>query len=323
MSDEKAADIERLEHFPISFFAMIMGLSGLTLAWRKGSEVMELSSMLGNVLAAFTLIVFVMLSMIYLMKIVKHPAAFRAELNHPVKLPFFPATSISLILLSVCFLPLAPNLAHALWLAGIVLHLGLLLYVLNCWVNHDHFQIGHINPSWFIPAVGNVIVPITGVSLGYIEISWFYFSIGMNFWIILLVIVFNRILFHDPLPGKLLPTMFILIAPPAVGFVAYVELVGELDTFARILYYVGLFFTLFLSTQIVRFARLPFALSWWAYSFPLAAMTIATFVMYEKTGIVGFHWFSMVMLVVLTLVLSMLLAKTVKAIHNKRICLPD
>ena len=323
MTEQNPADFHRLEHFPISFFAMIMGLSGLTLAWRKGSEVMGLSSMIGDGLALFSLVAFATLSIIYLVKIIKYPAAIRGELKHPIKLAFFPAVSISMILLSVCFITLAPGFAYSLWLVGIVLHLVLLLYVLNCWVNHDHYQVAHINPSWFIPAVGNVIVPITGVSLGFIEISWFYFSIGMIFWIILLVIVFNRILFHDPLPGKLLPTMFILIAPPAVGFVAYVKLVGDLDTFARILYYVALFFTLFLTTQIARFARLPFFLSWWAYSFPLAAMTIATFIMHEKTGIEGFHIFSMVMLGVLTLVILMLLGKTIGAIHNKKICLPE
>jgi tellurite resistance protein len=33
----------------------------------------------------------------------------------------------------------------------------------------------------------------------------------------LLTLVFNRIIFHDPLPGKLQPTLVILIAPPAVA----------------------------------------------------------------------------------------------------------
>ncbi len=319
MSEQNTADNSRLANFPISFFTMIMGLSGLTLAWREGSEDLGLSSVIGDGMAMFSLIAFITLLVIYFAKIAKYPDAVQGELNHPIKLAFFPAISISLILLSVCFLTLGPGFAYALWLVGIVLHLGLLLYVLNSWVNHDHYQVAHINPSWFIPAVGNVIVPITGVSLGFIEISWFYFSIGIIFWIILLVIVFNRILFHDPMPGNLLPTMFILIAPPAVGFVAYVELVGDLDSFARILYYVALFFTLFLTTQVLRFARLPFSLSWWAYSFPLASMTIATFVMHEKTGHGGFHIFSMVMLTVLTLVILMLLLKTIKAVHNNSI----
>jgi tellurite resistance protein len=323
MSETKTEEISQLEHFPISFFAMIMGLTGLTLGWRKASEALEWSMTVGHILACLALFAFVILAIIYLVKAMKYPDAIKAELKHPIKLSFFPAMSISLILLSVCFLPMSPAFAQMLWMVGIVLHLGLMLFVLTSWVNHDHFQVGHLNPSWFIPAVGNVLVPITGIPLGFVEISWFYFSIGMIFWIILLVIVFNRVLFHDPLPAKLLPTMFILIAPPAVGFVAYIKLVGDLDSFARILYYIGLFFTLFLVVQAPRFARLPFFLSWWAYSFPMAAITVATFVMHEKTGIQGFEYLAFVLLAMLTSIILMLLVKTTRAIMGKEICVPE
>ena len=101
-----------------------------------------------------------------------------------------------------------------------------------------------MNPSWFIPIVGNILVPIAGVPLGYTDISWFFFSIGIVFWPVLLTIIFYRIIFHPALPGKLIPTFFILIAPPAVGFLSYMKLTGEMDNFARILYFSGLFFTL-------------------------------------------------------------------------------
>ncbi len=323
MSEQKPETFNRLEHFPVSFFAMIMGLTGLTLGWHKASEALGWPMIPGHVLAGFALLAFITLAIIYSAKAIKYPAAIKAELKHPIKLSFFPAISISLILLSVCFLPMSPTFAQMLWMVGITLHLGLMLFVLSSWVNHDHFQVGHLNPSWFIPAVGNVLVPITGIPLGFVEISWFYFSIGMIFWIILLVIVFNRVLFHDPLPAKLLPTMFILIAPPAVGFVAYIKLAGDLDSFARILYYIGLFFTLFLAVQVPRFAKLPFFLSWWAYSFPLAAITVATFVMHEKTGAAGFEILAFVLLAVLTAVILMLLVKTSKAIVGKEICVPE
>ena len=91
--------------------------------------------------------------------------------------------------------------------------------------------------------MGNVLVPVAGVPLGYPEISWFFFCIGLVFWLILLTIIFCRVLFHHPIPDKLMPTLFILIAPPAVGFIAYLRLAGELDSFARVLYFTGLFFT--------------------------------------------------------------------------------
>lgn len=122
---------------------------------------------------------------------------------------------------------------------------------------------------------------------------------------------------------RLQPTLFILIAPPAVGFIAYVELVGGLDAFARVLYYTGLFLTVLLLTQLPRLARLNFYLSWWAYSFPLAAITIATLMMYQTTSMVLFSYLSFILLGLLTITVSYLLIKTLTLVIKGRICVPD
>jgi tellurite resistance protein len=171
--------------------------------------------------------------------------------------------------------------------------------------------------------VGNVLVPVAGVKLGYLDVSWFFFSIGVLFWGILLTIIFYRVLFHHPIDERLMPTLFILIAPPAVGFIAYTRLTGgELDTFARVLYYAGLFLTLLLFTQVGRFARLKFFLSWWAYSFPLAAISIASMVMYELSGTDAYRWIGAGLLLLLTAIVALLLVRTGIAVVKHRICLP-
>ena len=56
----------------------------------------------------------------------------------------------------------------------------------------------------------------------------------MIFWIVLIAIVFYRIFFHEPNPARLLPTLFILLALPAVGFIAYGALVAQLDGCLRL-----------------------------------------------------------------------------------------
>ncbi len=313
----------RLVHFPISFFAMVMGMAGLTIAWEKAHHTLQLNIQLDGPLALFTLALFPFLLALYITKLIRHKEAVLAELRHPIKLNFFPTISISLILLSIVMLHRHEGLAQILWMAGSALHLTFTLYVMNVWIHHEHIEVQHLNPAWFIPVVGNVLVPITGTSLGFIEISWFFFSIGILFWLVLLTIIFNRVLFHHPLPGKLMPTFFILIAPPAVGFISYVKLNGGIDSFAHILYYSGLFLTLLLFTQIRRFTKLEFFLSWWAYSFPLAAITVASLVMYEKTALPGFLLISWFLLCLLTVVVLFLLYRTIKAVSLKKICLPE
>ncbi len=317
----QAAQGSRLKFFPVSFFAVTMGLSGLTLAWRKVAALLHWPVMVSHALGLFTLAIFAVLLAVYLAKLARYPEAARNELNHPVMSAFVPTISISMLLLSVCMLPLWPTFSTWLWALGTALHLILTLHIVRSWIDREHFQLGHINPAWFIPAVGNVVVPLAGAQLGQVELSWFFFAVGISFWIILLVIVFYRILFHDPLPPNLLPTLFILIAPPAVGFLAYLGLSGgQVDAFARILYYLALFFTLLLVIEFPRFARLPFFLSWWAYSFPSAAVTVATFTMAEKVGGAFFHWLALGMLAALTLLIAWLLVKTVQAAARGKIC---
>jgi len=314
----------RLANFPVSWFATVMGLSGLTIAWERAEAIFMPEFTISPLLLGITGLLFILLTLLYGLKLLRHPQAVRRELHHPVKLSFFPAFSISLILLAIATLHSTPALSLWLWGAGSGLHLLFTLYVMSVWIHHEHFQIQHINPAWFIPVVGNILVPIAGTSHGFVEISWFFFSIGLVFWGVLLAILFYRMIFHQPLPGKLLPTLFILIAPPAVGFIAYQKLTGgELDTLARVLYHTALFLTLLLVTQVRRFARLKFFLSWWAYSFPLAAITIATLLYGVQIDSAALRQLGGLLLVMVTLVILLLVWRTVDAVRRREICVEE
>jgi tellurite resistance protein len=314
---------QRLEHFPVSFFASVMGTTGLALAWRKAHAVLGVPEGIGCALTLWATALFSVLALIYLAKVLRHWPAVQHEFAHPVRINFFPAFSISLLLLAVAFTEQQPGLATGLWSVGALLHLGFTITVMSSWIHHTRYDIKHANPAWFIPVVGNVIVPVAGVTLAPLEISWFFFSIGLVFWLVLMTIVMYRLFFHEPLPERLTPTLFILIAPPAVGFIAWVKLNGgNIDAFARILYYVALFLTLLLASNALRFFRVRFFLSAWAYSFPLAAMTIATLVMAESLGGL-FMPLAMVLLGVLTVVLGLLTARTALGAYRAEICQPE
>ena len=319
-ADNKMTGESRLVHFPISFFAIVMGLSGLTLAWKAaGHSILPQGYLYLGVLSTTIMCI---ITFIYVTKIVKHPTAALEEFHHPIRLNFFPAFSISLLLLSIIWEHFTP-VAQALWIVGSAIQLGLTIYVMSSWIHHTHYTLVHANPSWFIPVVGNIIVPITGSHLGYTEISWFFFSIGIVFWIILLTIVMYRLFFHEPLPVRLTPMLFILLAPPSVGFVSYTNLIGGIDVFARVLYYIGLFLGILLFSNIIRFMRVPFFISSWAYSFPVAALTIATAKMAGFISSPFFHSLKFLLLTLVSILLFWLIVKTLKAISNQKICLPE
>ncbi|SEP82214.1 SLAC1 anion channel family protein [Thalassovita taeanensis] len=312
-----------LEHYPVTFFAIVMGVSGLTLALHAAEVAYGLSSTASTVAYGLAVGLFALILLIYALKALRYPAAVAGEWHHPVRMAFFPAISISLLLLGTATLSRATPVAEALWLVGMAMHGALTIAVVSGWIGSRSFQTGQLSPAWFIPAVGNVIVPIAGVPLGYVELSWYFMAVGLIFWVVLLTLVMNRLIFHDPLPGRLQPTLVILIAPPAVAFVAWVRLVGDVDAFARILLNGAYLFTLIVAVQLPRIVKLNFALSFWALSFPFAAVTIASFNFAATTGSTVHKLIGTGLLAVLLVIILALLIRTARAIRANEICVPE
>ncbi|MBN2865548.1 MAG: SLAC1 anion channel family protein [Thiotrichales bacterium] len=314
--------LERLQYFPASFFGMIMGMTGLCLAVLKTEALFGWSLKPGYALLMFITALFMLLISAYLYKIIHFRSAFIEEARHPIKMNFLPAIAISLLLLSIAFWNIEEvKTSFNLWILGASLQLILTLWVLYNWTYHDFFKIEHSNPSWFIPIVGNIVVPIAGVNHVPTDISWFFFAIGIVFWIILKPVLFYRLIFHAPMPEKLIPTLFIFMAPPAVGFIAYVALTqGQIDSFARILYFFGLFFAVFLLFSINKFRGLNFALSWWAYTFPIAAFSLSSFLMAQVSQTPAYNWLGLISMLALAFLIVSLSVKTFVAVKNKKIC---
>jgi tellurite resistance protein len=316
----------RLPHLPVTFFAVVMGLAGTSLAWRRAAQTLEVSSFIGETLAWTSLAAYALVGAAYLAKVLLHRDAVVAELRHPVRLTFIPTITIALLLVATALADVAPGFAEVLWWIGAAGQLPATFYVLQSWVTRPGAGLQPVTPAWFIPVVGTLAVPLAGPGFGQVEISWFYFSLGIVFWVGLLPIVLARLFVHEsPVPPKLLPTLAVLVAPPAVAFLAYLRLAPvDLDPFARVLYYSALAFFGLLLTQLPRLAKLPFFLSWWAYSFPLAALTAATLAMAQSLGkpaaMIGLSW---TLLVALSALIIALAARTLRAMLGGEICVPE
>ncbi|MEN6476147.1 MAG: SLAC1 anion channel family protein [Syntrophaceae bacterium] len=313
----------RLALFPISFFSITLGLGGWAIATQKLAGMLSLPGWAGTAILALDVLVFIIMATFYAAKLFVHGDAVARELGNPVKLSFFPTISIGLILMGIALMEISAPASRLLWATGTVLHLAFTLYILKDWICQEHYEIQHMNPAWFIPVVGNILVPIAGVSHAPADISWFFFAVGIIFWIVLLTIVLYRMIFHRSIPERLLPTLFILVAPPAVGFIAYVKLTDSLDAFARVLYFFALFLLMLLFTFFNRFRKIRFYLSWWAYTFPIAAFTIASVLMGRLSGDTLYFGLAAVLWSALSLLIAFLAVKTVIAIATREICVED
>lgn len=309
--------IELIKNTPIALYAIVMGISGLSLAWMRFQQLFQIDLIISNTLKFTASVIWVLLSLMYMIKFIKHQEVIRSELGHPLKLNFFAAMSIGLLLISSAWYPSNPELSFYLWVIGCVLNFIFTLLTMNIWLFKLNFKIEQVTPAWFIPVVGNIIVPIVGVYHSDIDVNWFFFSVGFISWAILMPIILYRLLFCNKLPEQLTPTLFILIAPPSVGCLAYMSLNGgEFDSICKILYFLSLFITILLTTRIIKFISLPFSISSWAYSFPLASITISTFEISKNSNLFIFKPLGIVLLTIVSLIVSILFIRTLKAIFS-------
>lgn len=312
-----------LEHLPVQLFAVIMGISGFAIVFAKAYHLIDMPYWIYGVLLFVDTVLFLTIFIAYMFKWLLYPDAVKKEFYHPIKSSFMAAISISFLLVSIAYYDFAPTVSILLWYIGTPLQLVFTLIVMRYWI-HNEFKVVHSNPAWFIPIVGNALVPVVGVEAAPVWVSLFFFALGMFFWMVLFTIMMYRIVFHHPLAKKLVPTLFILIAPPAVGFISYFRITnGSIDMFGMFLYFIALF-TLFLLLFMIRmFDAREFFISWWAYTFPLAAITIATLMMHMALKTIVTYAGSVILILLTTLVIGFVTYKTILECRAEKICIEE
>ena len=313
---------QKIQFFPITSFAVIMGLTGLTIAFGKFYHLQWLPKVFYDVSIFTVLALFVFFIIMYGLKLAFYPDEVRTDFKHRIRINFFSAISISLLLLSIAFYTYFPRLSITFWWMGVVLHTIFMFKTISFWIQHN-FEIHHFNPAWFIPVVGNILIPIAGVEYAPQIISYFYFSVGFFFWIVLFTIFLYRAIFHAQLPEKFIPTFFILLAPPAIGFISYMRLAQSWDGFSIFMLLITYFFILLLAVMYRSFYKLKFFMSWWAFTFPLTATTIASTVAFQVTNEAFFKYIAFLMLGIAIVAIGIVAWFTALNIKKGEICIKE
>lgn len=319
---ENEQEKSRLKFFPIMMYAVVMGLSGLTITYQKAALWLGFSPIFGQIFMYLTTAVFLIVSFIYITKFSKYKAAVKNEFSHPVRINFFAAVSISMLMLAIIYKESFETLSAIFWYLGTLLHFYLTMHTISFWINQNQ-QLDHSNPAWFIPIVGNVLVPVGGVGFAQTGVLLYFFSVGIFFWVILFSVILNRIIFHNQMAVKFMPTLFILIAPPAVGFIAYFKMFGVIDLFALLLFNLALFFTILIAFMYKNFIKIKFFISWWAFVFPVAAMAISTMLMYHENDCLFLFILSHLMVAAVTIIILIVSYQTIIHIKKGEICIQE
>jgi len=194
------------------------------------------------------------------------------DLRHPISGPFAAYIPVVGILLAAHYGAWVP--AAAPWLVGSFV--GALAVVAGqlvaYWISTGLPQ-DSLHPGYFLPVIaGSFIASIGLSSVGAQPAAVAAFGVGIFFWLVVGTVIFGRLITGARYPLELVPTMAVLLAPPATGGVAWFLLSRGLpnpiqDALAGILL-VMLMVQLMLLRQ---YLTVPFSITYWAFAFPLAA----------------------------------------------------
>jgi tellurite resistance protein len=101
------------------------------------------------------------------------------------------------------------------------------------------------------------------------------------------------------------------------------RITGSWDNFSVFLLLITYFFVILLAVMHKSFRQLKFFLSWWAFTFPLTAATIASVVAFQITHFMAFRVFSWLLLGAAILVISIVAWHTIATISKGEICVQE
>ncbi len=346
------------QHFSPAWFAAVMGtaviplaLSFLDYGWVEPVAMAFVS------LSALLFLLFVVP---WTAKFLVYPSGVRKDLNHPIASSFFPTMPIALILFSLNLMKFPTmffsettswELAWYLWLIGTTGIYAMGFVILVHIFRHQEIKLQHANFGWYIPPVSKLIIPIAGYDLAAhfverteIAVTVSTVSFGVGFFLFLFVgaAVYHRHIYHELPMNRFAATVFIGLAPTAIMAVILAKMIHLFEHHdvmgldAVVMVTLGKFGILFtwgfaawwhlMAVAIIfyylRKLQLPYALSWWAFTFPSGALSVASGVAWKVTGFSIIHTFYLYSVLFLMVVWTLVVIRTLQGVVSGKIFAP-
>lgn len=279
------------------WFASVMGTSVASLAAQllfAGTAAVWIADALHYTAIAMLLV----LGFAAVLRIFIYPRAVFETISHPVEGSFYATFPIALLVMAGqwSMRGIDPNWVALLWWTGAVGTFAASYLILFRLFTLDRLKLQMVTPAHFIPAVGLVVIPVAGAGLAaqaqglmrevYFGVSMLGMGAGFFMYIALVAITMARHFLMPAIEGKMTPTLWVHLAPLGVIPLSLLSLLHAAGNEATMSYgllvamgFMGasLWWLLLALAMTVRNAlqgKLPFALSWWAFVFPIGAMTV-------------------------------------------------
>lgn len=298
---------------PVSYFGIAVGSLALANAWRVAVRIWPLPAGIADGLTLAALGVWLAVLLAYAYKWFAYRDEALAELQHPLQSSFAALGPVSAMLAASALLGYSRSAALVLFAVAVVSQLSLGLYL------HGRFWQGGrqpelVTPAIYLPTVASSFVAATAAAaFGWLHLGALFFGAGVLSWLAIESLILHRAAVHDPLPEALRPVLGIQLAPPVVGGVAYLSLTsGAPNMVAYVLLGYGLYQALLLLRLLPWIRQQPFAPSYWAFSFGVAALPTMAMRMVEHGATGAVAWLAPVLFVLANVAIGILIVRTVE-----------
>jgi tellurite resistance protein len=267
----------------------------LASSWDAARQVTHAPAEVGSAFWVIALGVWLMIVCLFVWRAYRSPTgSIASDLRNPVTGPFAALAPLVGIMLAAHFGPLIPGAAlpAALGLLGVCAAIAAMLGAL--WLRGG-VGLGDVHPGYLLPTVAvGLVSSVVFARLGLDGLSVGLLGIGLFTWAIVSSLILARSLSGQPVTGALTPTLAILAAPPAVAGTAWLALGATGGTMIGNLLMGLTAFGVVVQIFLVRdYAKLPFAPSFWSFTFSSSAVvtfTIQWFAFANMPGAVAVAW---------------------------------
>jgi tellurite resistance protein len=268
---------------PVSFFGIVLGLTGLGNAWRIARLVWGLPGFVSEALLAAASLIWLVLIVLYTKKWLFARSEAVAELMHITLCCFVGLVGVSTMLVAGALIPYSRLIAQILFGIGAVYTLCFAVWRMGL------LSMGDRDPSTttavlYLPGVaGSFVMANVAGALGYPDWGQYAFGAGLFSWLAIESVLLHRLYTATSLAPALRPTLGIQLAPPVVGAVAYMSITNGAPGFAaHALLGYGLLQALLLLRLLPWIREEPFGASYWAFSFGVSALAVAPLRMLQR-----------------------------------------
>lgn len=247
-----------------------MPIVGLMLAFAAlGNLVQSYGNVYRNIMGAISAILFIIATA----KFAYDFQGLKNELNNPIAASVFPTYSMGIMLLATYVKSYNSNVAYAVWIIGIIIHIALIIRFSMKFVRK--FNIKQVLPSWFIVYVGIGVVAVTGKAFNQ-TVGQYAFWFAVVSYLILIFVVGKRVFVVKEIPEPALPTLVIFSAPGSLCLAGYLNSFDQRNFFIFwFLLVLSQGFYIFALIKLIGLLKLKFYPSYSGFTFPLVISALA------------------------------------------------